>query len=70
LWDIRVLTLDDYQRIELITGTARRHALNDWQKLRIVEASYAPGESGSLVARRHGVTATDGGEAGLAGTRA
>ena len=47
---------DDYQRIELITGAARRR--RRWttdQKLRIIEASYAPGESVSSVARRYGV---------------
>src|ERR1700747_1026611 len=46
---------DDYQRIELITGTARRRRWTTEQKLRIIEASYAPGESVSSVARRHGV---------------
>jgi transposase len=45
---------DDYQRIELITGTARRRRWTTEQKLRIIEASYAPGESVSSVARRHG----------------
>ena len=46
---------DDYQRIELITGTARRRRWTTEQKLRIIEASYALGESVSSVARRHGV---------------
>jgi transposase len=46
---------DDYQRIELITGTVRRRRWTTEQKLRIIEASYAPGESVSSVARRHGV---------------
>lgn len=46
---------DDYQRIELITGTARRRRWTTEQKLQIIEASYAPGESVSSVARRHGV---------------
>ena len=46
---------DDYQRIELITGTARRRRWTTEQKLRIIEASYEPGESVSSVARRHGV---------------
>jgi transposase len=45
---------DDYQRIELITGTARRRRWTTEQKLRIIEASYAPGESVSSAARRHG----------------
>ena len=46
---------DDYQRIELITGTARRRRWTTEQKLRIIEASCEPGESVSSVARRHGV---------------
>src|SRR5512132_1670197 len=46
---------DDYQRIELITGTARRRRWTTEQKLQIIEASYEPGESVSSVARRHGV---------------
>jgi transposase len=36
---------DDYQRIELITGAARRRRWTKEQKLWIIEASYAPGES-------------------------
>ena len=46
---------DDYQRIELITGTARRRRWTTEQKLRIIEASCEPGESVSSVARRHAV---------------
>jgi hypothetical protein len=42
---------DDYQRIELITGTARRRRWTTEQKLRIIEASCEPGESVSSVAR-------------------
>jgi|SRR5579871_112768 transposase len=46
---------DDYQRIELITGTMRRRHWTTEQKLRIIDESFAPGESVSSVARRHGV---------------
>lgn len=46
---------DDYQRVELITGTARRRRWTTEQKLRIIEASYTPGATVSEVARRHGV---------------
>jgi transposase len=46
---------DDYQRIELITGTARRRRWTTEQKLRIIEASCEPGESVSSVARRYGM---------------
>jgi transposase len=49
-----MLMPDDYQRIELITETARRRRWTTEQKLRIVEASYAPDESFSSVARQHG----------------
>jgi len=48
---------DDYQRIEVITGTARRRRWTGEQKLRIIEESYEPGETVSAVARRHGVAA-------------
>jgi transposase len=50
-----MLMPDDYQRIELITGTARRRWWTTEQKLRIIEASFEPGETVSSVARRHGV---------------
>src|SRR5215471_10967395 len=50
-----MLMSDDFQRIELITETARRRRWTTEQKLRIIEASYVPGESVSSVARRHGV---------------
>ena len=46
---------DDYQRIELITGNARRRHWTTEQKLRIIEASFEPGETVSSAARRHGV---------------
>ena len=48
---------DDYRRIEVITGTARRRRWTGEQKLRIIEETYEPGESVSAVARRHGVAA-------------
>lgn len=46
---------EDYQRIELITGSARRRHWSTEQKLRIVEESFEPGETVSSVARRNGV---------------
>lgn len=48
---------DDYQRIELITGTARRRYYSTEEKLRIVEETMQPGETVSAVARRNGVAA-------------
>ena len=48
---------DDYQRIELITGTSRRRYWSTEQKLRIIEESFEPGETVSSVARRNGVAA-------------
>lgn len=48
---------DDFQRIEVITGTARRRRWSTETKLRIIEESYEPGETVSAVARRHGVAA-------------
>jgi transposase len=46
---------DDYQRIELITGTVRRRHWTTDQKLQAIEESFRPGETVSSVARRHGV---------------
>ena len=46
---------DDYRRIELITGTARRRHWSTEQKLQIIEESFQPGETVSSVARRRGV---------------
>lgn len=48
---------DDYQRIAIITGTARRRRWTTREKLRIVEESLQSGETISAVARRHGVAA-------------
>jgi transposase len=46
---------EDYQRIELITRTARRRFWSTEQKLQIIEESLAPGETVSFVARGNGV---------------
>jgi transposase len=46
---------DDYRRIELITGEARRRRWSTEQKLQIIEESFLPGETVSSVARRRGV---------------
>jgi transposase len=46
---------DELQRIEVITGVARRRRWSVEQKLQIVEESLRTGETVSVVARRHGV---------------
>ena len=46
---------EDYQRIEVITGVARRRHWSTEAKLRIIEESFEPGETVSSVARRSGV---------------
>ena len=46
---------DDYRRVEVITGTARRRYWPLEEKLRIIEESLGPGTSVSAVARRNGV---------------
>jgi transposase len=46
---------DDYQRIELITGTVRRRHWTTEQKLQIIGESFQPGETVSSAARRRGV---------------
>ena len=48
---------DDYQRIEVITGAARRRLWSTEEKLRIVDETLRSGESISVIARRHGVAA-------------
>ena len=50
-----MLMADDYRRIELITGEARRRRWTTEQKLQIIEESFLPGETVSSVARRCGV---------------
>ena len=46
---------DDYQRIEVITGAARRRGWSTEEKLRIVDETLRSGESISVLACRHGV---------------
>ncbi len=46
---------EGFQRVEVITGVARRRCWSAEQKLRIIEESLEPGDSVSSVARRHGV---------------
>lgn len=48
---------EDYQRTEVITGTARRRRWSTEQKLRIIDKSYEPGETMSSFARRYDVNA-------------
>jgi transposase len=48
---------DEFQRIEVITGVARRRRWSTQQKLQIVAESLQSGETISTVARRHGVAA-------------
>jgi transposase len=44
-----------FERIEVITGVARRRRWSVEEKLRIVAESFAGGASVSVVARRHGL---------------
>lgn len=46
---------EEYHRIEVITGTARRRSWPTEAKLRIIEESFEPGATVSSVARRNGV---------------
>ena len=46
---------EEYQRIEIITGSGRRRRWTAAQKLRMVEETWQNGESISEVARRNGV---------------
>lgn len=49
------LMSNDFRRIELLTGDARRRRWTTEQKLTIMEQSFEPGETVSSTARRHGV---------------
>ena len=51
----RLMSDDEFQRIEVITGVARRRRWSAERKLRIVEESLQSSDSVSVVARRHGV---------------
>jgi transposase len=51
----RLMSDDEFQRIEVITGVARRRRWSAEQKLRMVEESLQSRETVSVVARRHGV---------------
>ena len=46
---------EEYPRIEVITGAARRRRWTTEEKLRIVDETLRSGESISVLARRHGV---------------
>ena len=48
---------DDYQRMEVITGTARCRQWSAAERLRIVKETFANGETISSVARCNGVAA-------------
>lgn len=56
---------EDFSRIEVITGVARRRRFTAEQKVAVVEETMQPGMSISYVARRHGLLAqawcSDGG---------
>ena len=45
-------------RVEVITSVQRRRRWSAEEKARIVQETYAPGMSVSLVARQHGVAPT------------
>ena len=44
-----------YDRVEVITSAQRRRRWATEEKVRIVQETYLPGNSVSLVARRHGI---------------
>ncbi|GLJ00618.1 transposase [Sphingobium sp. BS19] len=44
-----------YDRVDVITSVQRRRRWSTEEKIRIVEETYIPGNSVSLVARQHGI---------------
>jgi transposase len=49
-----------YDRVEVITSVQRRRRWTPEEKIRIVKETYLPGNSVSLVARRHGIAGNPG----------
>ena len=45
------------ERVEVITSVQRRRRWSTEEKVRIVEETYLPGSSVSIVGRRHGISA-------------
>lgn len=45
------------ERVEVITSVQRRRHWSTQEKVRIVEETHLPGQSVSIVARRHGISA-------------
>jgi transposase len=45
------------ERVEVITSVQRRRRWSTEEKIRIVEETYLPGQSVSIVARRHSISA-------------
>lgn len=46
---------NDYRRMEIMTGDVRRRRWTTEQKLAIVQETYEPDVTVSIVARRHGI---------------
>jgi transposase len=46
---------NEFRQVELMVGDVRRRRWTTERKLQIIEESYAPGETVSSAARRHGV---------------
>ena len=44
-----------YDRVEVITSVQRRRRWSAEEKVRIVEETHLPGNTVSLIARRHGI---------------
>ena len=51
---------DEFSRVEVITGVARRRRFSTEQKLAVVEETLQPGASISYIARRHGLSSAGG----------
>lgn len=49
---------EDYQRVEVITGVARRRQWTTAAKLRNIEESFEPSEMVTSMARRNGMAPT------------
>ena len=47
---------DEFSKVEVITGVARRRRFSTEQKLAIVAETMRPGQSISYVARQHGLS--------------
>ena len=61
LWTCDAVACWTYDRVEVIASVQRRRRWTPEQKIRIVKETCLPGNTVSLIARRHGIVGNQGG---------